>query len=348
MKGESHAAKGDEYAMQKGLSQYRDELKGLAILGVVFFHARLGLTGFWYGLQQICYGGVDVFLFLSGFGLYHSLERSGDVGAYLKRRAMRLLPSYLPFCFVWLCVMIPLYDLGTVQSVRMAAGNLFLLGFFADVPMVNWYMSAVAITLLLAPIFHAALRGNARSSLHAWLVPAVCFGLGLCFIGKESYMVVARLPIFALGMLAARPVNRPLEKGKRIALGTVSFAVGMGLLTVCFRRFPDSLNTYGMYWHPFVLIVPPLCAGLCGVMRVLKCEGRAFAPLRFLGRASFEIFLFNAWAEVLCKKFGMAPNVLSWVLWSLGSIAVGCGYHWVVTNACKRVQERRKMQKVGL
>ena len=79
-----------------------------AILWVVFFHAQLGLGGLLYDVQKIGYGGVDMFLFLSGFGLYHSLSRDADAGRYLLRRARRLLPAYLPFCAVWLCVMLPL------------------------------------------------------------------------------------------------------------------------------------------------------------------------------------------------------------------------------------------------
>ena len=88
------------------LSRYRNELKGIAILWVVFFHAQLGLEGLLYQVQRIGYGGVDLFFFLSGFGLYHTLERDADLGRYLKRRARRLLPAYLPFCVVWLVVIL--------------------------------------------------------------------------------------------------------------------------------------------------------------------------------------------------------------------------------------------------
>ena len=141
--------------IQEAIGACRDEIKGVAILWVVFFHAQLGLGGLLYDVQKIGYGGVDMFLFLSGFGLYHSLSRDADTGRYLLRRARRLLPAYLPFCAAWLCVMLPLYGLGTVQSVRVAAGNLLMLGFFADTPaMINWYVSALALTLLLAPLVY--------------------------------------------------------------------------------------------------------------------------------------------------------------------------------------------------
>ena len=45
--------------MQEAIGACRDEIKGAAILWVVFFHAQLGLGGLLYDVQKIGYGGVD-------------------------------------------------------------------------------------------------------------------------------------------------------------------------------------------------------------------------------------------------------------------------------------------------
>ena len=322
--------------MQEAIGACRDEIKGAAILGVVFFHAQLGLGGLLYDVQKIGYGGVDMFLFLSGFGLYHSLSRDADAGRYLLRRARRLLPAYLPFCAVWLCVMLPLYGLGTVQSVRVAAGNLLMLGFFADTPvMINWYVSALALTLLLAPLVYGLMARASHPRRCAVLVAAACFAGGLCFIGTEAYMAVSRLPVFVLGMAAAVPVREEGTSGA-YALALAGGACGLAVLYGCFARFPETLDFYGMYWHPFVLIAPALCAGLGWLFSRAGRASAALAPLRALGRASFEIFLFNAWVEVLGKRFGLAQGPVSWLLWSLGSVLAGLAYHAVVERCMKR------------
>ena len=91
-----------------------------------------------------------------------------------------------------------------------------------------------------------------------------------------------------------------------------------------------------MYWHPFVLIAPALCAGLGWLFSRAGRGSAALAPLRALGRASFEIFLFNAWVEVLGKRFGLAQGPVSWLLWSLGSVLAGLAYHAVVEWCVKR------------
>ncbi len=322
--------------MQEAIGACRDEIKGAAILWVVFFHAQLGLGGLLYDVQKIGYGGVDMFLFLSGFGLYHSLSRDADAGRYLLRRARRLLPAYLPFCAVWLCVMLPLYGLGTVQSVRVVAGNLLMLGFFAGTPaMINWYVSALALTLLAAPLVYGLMARASHPRRCAVLVAAACFAGGLCFIGTEAYMAVSRLPVFVLGMAAAVPAREEGTSGA-YALALAGGACGLAVLYGCFARFPETLDFYGMYWHPFVLIAPALCAGLGWLFSRAGRASAALAPLRALGRASFEIFLFNAWVEVLGKRFGLAQGPVSWLLWSLGSVLAGLAYHAVVERCMKR------------
>ena len=158
----------DMQIIRQNTAKYLNELKGAAILWVVFFHAQLGLDGILYEVQRIGYGGVDVFFFLSGFGLYHSLEKDADPGRYLMRRARRLLPAYLPFCAVWLAFMLPTYGLGPAASLRVAMSNVTMLGFLAGSPYyINWYTGALLVSLLLAPLFHAVLKPGKRYWLRA-------------------------------------------------------------------------------------------------------------------------------------------------------------------------------------
>ena len=325
--------------IRRSLSCCRNELKGVAILWVVFFHAQLGLNGILYQVQRIGYGGVDVFFFLSGYGLYHSLEKDADLGRYLKRRGERLLPAYLPFCLVWLAVMLPLYGGGLASSLRVAAGNLTMTGYFANVEMnINWYVSAMALSLLLAPVFHAVLHCEKHFWLRAAGLLAALFAIGLAYIGNDQYMAISRLPVFVIGMVFAAPQTRSLS-GKKTALAlAAAAALGLAVLYVCLERYAELLITYAMYWHPFVLITPGLCAGLAWMFGKLpRVIGKPFA---LLGEASFEIFLFNVWIEVLGKKYGLAASPVEWLVWSVAGIAAGCAYHWIISRILKSLHEK--------
>ena len=79
------------------LSKYRSELMGAAMLWVMLFHAA-DLTFPIPGLdlfRAAGFGGVDIFILLSAMGLSLSLSRRDqEYGAFLVRRARRILPAY--------------------------------------------------------------------------------------------------------------------------------------------------------------------------------------------------------------------------------------------------------------
>lgn len=315
--------------IQKLLGKHRSEIKGFAILWVVFFHAQLGLAGGLYQLQRIGYGGVDLFFFMSGFGLYHSLEKDRDLKRYLKRRAIRILPAYLPFCLVWLAVILPLYGGGLAESVRIAVGNLSMLGYFASVPqMINWYVSALAVSLLIAPVLHALLSDC--KSFGKMLCGLLIFSymVGLCFVDNILYTAVSRLPVFLLGMAAASPKTERIGGKKAAVCLTAGCLAALAVLYICMERYEELLIPYALYWHPFVLIAPALCAGIGWLAS--KIPAKLLAPLRFLGEASFEIFLFNVWVELLGKRYGLCSTPVEWALWSGASILAGCLYHVLI------------------
>jgi len=319
--------------IQQNLRKYRDEIKGAAILWVVFFHAQLGLDGLLYDVQKIGYGGVDIFLFLSGFGLYHSLRRNNDLKDYFRRRACRLLPAYWPFCLLWLAVMIPLANPGWRGALHMAAGNLLMFGYFSGAPYnINWYVSAMMASLLLAPALAAVLKEGKGYWLRAALLLACAFAAGLLFMGNAKYMAASRLPVFILGMIFAHPFQKEHRLSAAVLVG--ASVLGFAMLALFMQRWPDKLVTHALYWHPFVLITPGLCVFLGWLFS--KCPAKMIAPLRLLGDASFEIFLFNVWVELLGKKFGLANGAFSWGIWSLISIAAGVLYHLTIRRACRK------------
>lgn len=167
----------------------------------------------------------------------------------------------------------------------------------------EWVLDLSHMGYLCALVDELGLRGPERAEL-------------LRAVGSRSIQAIRAVCASA---------GAPAEPSERLAA-----------LYGCFARFPETLDFYGMYWHPFVLIAPALCAGLGWLFSRAGRASAALAPLRELGRASFEIFLFNAWVEVLGKRFGLAQGPVSWLLWSLGSVLAGLAYHAVVERCIKR------------
>jgi peptidoglycan/LPS O-acetylase OafA/YrhL len=97
------------------LTQYRLAIFGLAALWI---YCRHTIHNYDYTYLQpfqsvfnIGDAGVDVFLFLSGFGLYFSLQKNSSALVFYKKRLLRILPSFLLFSIV-LC-----FERGTFQRV---------------------------------------------------------------------------------------------------------------------------------------------------------------------------------------------------------------------------------------
>ncbi len=323
------------------ISRYRDELKGVAILWVVFFHALIQCPGILLDIQKIGYGGVDIFFFLTGYGLYHSLQKGGGLGGYWKRRMARILPAYGPLILCWILVMFPGYGLSTVPMIRSAVGNLLMCGYWFSVPrLFNWYVSALVLFILLAPLFHGLLSGGKNPAVTILGLLVVAALVGLSCVGIDQYMAISRLPVFILGMAFAmdwRPAVSPMLKRLLYAL---AFGLGLFLVLICHQRYPELLLTYGMYWHPFALITPGLCVFLAYLFHKAEKARALFAPVRLLGKSSFEIYLLNIWMVELGKKYAIQGD-WAWGLLSLGSIALGIGYHSAIQAGEGMLRRRR-------
>lgn len=77
------------------ISKHRAVLMALAITIVVVYHFKCWINGFpWYAGMVLQYGyiGVDIFYFLSGFGLAYSFQKN-TLGTFYENRMRRILPS---------------------------------------------------------------------------------------------------------------------------------------------------------------------------------------------------------------------------------------------------------------
>ena len=321
------------------VSRYRDELKGLAILWVVWFHSPLALPGAWDAARQIGYGGVDVFFFLMGMGLFTSLQKSQELRGYAQRRLWRILPAYLPVLLAWMLWMYPGYGLSTTQAIRGVAGNLTTVAYWLQTPRpFNWFANAQFLYLLIAPLCFAVLTRSRRPALALGGLLAVAAGIGLASISMEQMMGASRLPVFLLGMAFAMEWPVSERRGVTRTAYALAFVLGLAVLMLCLTRYRELLNDYGLYWYPFALMTPGLCVGIGWLLHRARDAARLFAPLRALGSASFEIYLLNVWMVELAKKAALT-DAGWWALLSVGNLLAGIAYHALVGRAVKALRK---------
>ena len=280
------------------LFKYRKNMMATAIVMILLYHTK----GAWpeMALKKAAayfYGGVDVFFFCSGVGCFFSYLGDRDPAAFLKRRAARVLPVYLPFILVWLA----LHVIDGSITLSSALANLFgVHGFTGIKPAFNWYVSGMWLSYLLTPwLAPLAVRCDTRAKAAVALLVLLLFSAA--FWGDtELVIIMTRLPVFFLGMLfAAESRRREALTKTELALLICAVPVGAALLWETPRFAADVVWDYGLAWYPLLLIAPGLCVLIAAASEGLSRFKAGQAVNRagaFLGGLTFEIYLVHFWA----------------------------------------------------
>ena len=88
------------------ISKYRSVIFGISIISIILFHycedyisafqkgnvdSNLIIFGYYKGISSI---GVEVFLFLSGLGLFYSMSNNSNLIRFYEKRVKRLIIPY--------------------------------------------------------------------------------------------------------------------------------------------------------------------------------------------------------------------------------------------------------------
>ncbi len=324
------------------ISRYKAHLMGIAVLIVVYGHLlyyHSGLRNYedlnfteWYTL-----GSVEMFLFVSGFGIFQSLRRSREAGAFYLRRLGRLLPSYLPVMAAWCGVNL----LKGRMHMSHAVGNLTAMGWwFQTEHQFNWYVPAILVLYLLSPVFYDCID---RKKTH-WCMIALVL-LNIAGWRSNLLMALSRFPTYLLGMyFGARYADGRSPSKREVVLWSVAGVAAMAAVPYFFLVGRRYLWFYGMYWNLF-FVSTPMCMFLT-TWCLEKHEGCALGrgvnrALSFLGTCSFEIYLCHLALFDCCLKLGVRgwPR---WICLAVLGTGIGIAYHYVVEAALARWRRRQR------
>jgi len=147
----------------KDLSRYRGELMGAAIIFIVLFHAPLARADAFFGLRRCGNIGVDMFLFLSGIGLWYSWVKTPSFKQFYKRRLLRIFPAWLIMSSLYY---IPRFN-GQTGSVVDLIGDITInWDFWLHDELTFWYIPAILMLYLWAPLYMLLIQ---RSPSFRWL-----------------------------------------------------------------------------------------------------------------------------------------------------------------------------------
>lgn len=328
------------------LSKYRSELMGLAILWVVWFHSSVQLDFFRISfinktfsfLKDIGYGGVDVFLLVSGMGIYNSLEKN-DISKYIKNRIKRITPVWWSFLII--SVLLGYFFFHIHFSKLEILGFATFTGFWIDMSnQGNWYVYAIMLFYLVSPIFYSLIKNSKNRLLMTIVLIAVALLVSVPFIGIFKLIVFSRVPIFLIGMFVSSSLkNVPIKRYQWVII-LLSFIVGLFVLFVFYKYLPNYLWPYGLWWYPFIVIAPTLSLLVSKTFDILH---RVIHPILYLlsilGKSSLEILLVSDYLFANFSKIGITviTERITSVFVVLISIIIGVIYHFCIDYTLKRV-----------
>ncbi len=325
------------------ISRYKGVLMGIAILIVVYghliyYHSYLQEYQYLNITEWYTVGSVDIFLFLSGFGIYHSLRKNSEPLRFMGRRLGRLLPSFLPIIAVYCIYLLVLGRMNLWQAL----GNVTTFGWWTQIGMqFNWYIPTLIALYLFSPLFFAVLERFGRKAL--WLL-AVLFLLDAACVGTSLMIGVSRFPVYFLGMFLAKEAadgHRPSRR--HLILSGVLLVLSMAALYYLVTRHPGSLRRLGFWWHPFLFSTPGClyfttwCLEKHEKWKPTRLLNRG---LSFLGGRSFEIYL----CHLMVFTVGYYAGVQGWTRWillALFGLLLGIVYSLVINRITAWWGQRR-------
>ena len=231
------------------VSSVRSELMGVAILFVILYHLYCWVPGtpllriFKWGFI-----GVDVFMFVSAFGLCFSYERN-PLRVFYTNRAKRILPLLIVNSLM--IAILKIHNGNDIwPAVKFFALNSTTLNYY--LPGANhgaWFIPAIALLYLLFPALSkgiviskgcGVLMASAICLLLSWKVSPI--------IGWEYDCLMARVPIFLLGILAFRLVQK---KANITGAGILSWA---GIWGISLSYSQSSFFVATMFCPVFMLL----------------------------------------------------------------------------------------------
>lgn len=263
------------------ISKFRSELMGIATIMILLGHSVFYGQGFVdYGIFQdlftLGYSGVDIFLFLSGFGLVFSMKKN-NLSTFYKHRFKRIMPSVI--LVVILNIVVSYKNIGLHML-----NPLYWFGYY-------WYIGFILIAYLFFPFLYGVLQRIGDKVLFYSIIISIVMFLPFIYIGQAESTpytcFVTRIPIFVMGGCVGMGGQRWLF---RPSILMIMFLLGILLLVPYYLNNNlggnEKINTY----YVFLLITPPLLKVLCEFLG-LSFSRNICSSLRLIGKYSLEIYL---------------------------------------------------------
>lgn len=323
-----------------GLSRWRGELMGLAMIFVMLFHVSMPKSNPMFGLVRCGNVGVDIFLLLSGVGLWFSWSKQPSVKSFFKRRFLRIYPAWLLIASLHY---IPQYlnapGGGYSPDVFQLALNILVgWSFWRVDDLTFWYVPAIMVMYAFAPFYMKLIRKHPE---YRWLVAAA---MAFCVM-VQYYPPVhravghveifwSRIPIFLIGInMGAWVKERKKLDGSAIWLILLLFVMS---LAMCIEFEQHWRGRFPLFLERMVYIPLTVCGCMTLTLLLEKTPEAVRRFLRFVGTISLEIYLIHIQFVLVYIRPWKLGYCLTFLLMTLASLPLA----WVLHKAVEALETK--------
>lgn len=275
------------------ISRYRGELMGIAMIFIFLFHIALPRSNMFFGLRRIGNIGVDMFLFLSGVGLWFSWMKHPSLKHFFKRRYLRVYPAW----FIISCLYyIPHFHGGGVRAWVDLVGDITInWDFWLHDELKFWYIPAMMMLYLFAPPYMQLIR---RHPVYRWLPVVMILWCILVQYVSPIHNAVghieifwSRVPIFFIGINMGEAVRRK-DKMDGASIWMILIVFAMTLSASIFLE--QELHGHFPIYVERMLYIPLTITTILLLNRVFRRTPKWFNTIfKFVGALSLECYLIH-------------------------------------------------------
>lgn len=281
------------------LSEERSSLMGFSIIWIMFFHSYLELGN--YRLLGIIHDfgnmGVEIFLIVSGIGLYYSVNNirgTGNkswVGSFYKKRVLRIIPTTVICLLPWFLYLyrheLPINPIRFIMDITS-------LSFWIDGQNRGWYIALILVLYLIYPLIYYKISDNFHSNM-IWLFVFIAFDIVLntiiCLFFPDWFeavnLALCRVPVFLVGCFISPLVME--KKGFPKFFITVMLFVVVAL-AILLNKTGEQLHFFGIYRYLYALMALMISLVFVRISSI-NHELLLFRFFRFVGKYTLELYL---------------------------------------------------------
>lgn len=301
------------------ISRFRGALMGIAMLIIILFHVDLARSDIFFGLRRMGNLGVDMFLFLSGVGLWFSWMKTPSCRHFYFRRLVRIYPAWLIIACLYYIPRLHVHD--TASLVNLVGEIGFNWNFWLHDELNFWYIPAIMMLYLFAPPY---MKLIGRHPVYRWLpVVMIMWCILVEWVTPIHHAVGhleifwSRVPIFFIGINMGEMVRQKRTiDGQGIWMLIIMFVMTS---VSCFFLEQERHGQFPLFVER-MLYIPLTITFILLCNRVLRRTPRwVNASLAFVGALSLECYLIHLHfvLDYLPKSWSYWPTFLACVVATL-------------------------------